>query len=313
MVCWRFVCQSGQLVKMTAEELASKELAEWREREAKHQLEIIQKTELELMTMPAKYLVKSHKGEEIIEDKSSESTRVNKSEDSDAAVAPVLEMLQDTTSKHKSHFFDLNCQICSGKLKEEEEESSSRTPPGEHRKRHQSEADKRKDKQAGHRDKDKNRPSSRKKDNSKDVKDVKDVKEGGKNHHHHHSTKSREKERQKRGRSKERHHNKHRSDRTDKKDVKEEAKEVVKESKDVIQDVKDVEPTPPTPAIALEEKCDSNSASESVQSSQCSSVDNKTASTDVVDVVVVKKEEMASSKPASNQPKQEPTSTVSIR
>jgi len=64
-----FSLVAGQLVKMTAEELASKELAEWREREAKHQLEIIQKTELEMMTMPAKYLVKSHKGEEIIEDK----------------------------------------------------------------------------------------------------------------------------------------------------------------------------------------------------------------------------------------------------
>ena len=51
---------------MTAEELASKELAEWREREAKHSLEIIQKTELELMSMSTKYLVKTHKGEEII-------------------------------------------------------------------------------------------------------------------------------------------------------------------------------------------------------------------------------------------------------
>jgi len=67
--CFFVSLVAGQLVKMTAEELASKELAEWREREAKHQLEIIQKTELEMMTMPAKYLVKSHKGEEIIEDK----------------------------------------------------------------------------------------------------------------------------------------------------------------------------------------------------------------------------------------------------
>lgn len=106
---------------MTGEELASKELAEWRERETKHQLDIIQKTELELMSMSNKYLVKTHKGEEIIEEAGKELDE-NESATSTTTIAPapLLEALQDTTSKHKSHLFDLNCQICSGKIKEDE-------------------------------------------------------------------------------------------------------------------------------------------------------------------------------------------------
>ncbi|EFX65711.1 hypothetical protein DAPPUDRAFT_32159, partial [Daphnia pulex] len=111
----------GQLVKMSTEELASKELAEWREQEAKHQLDIIQKTELELMTMSNKYLVKTHKGEEIIEEAGKElDERESATSTTTTVPAPLLEALQDTTSKHKSHLFDLNCQICSGKIKEEE-------------------------------------------------------------------------------------------------------------------------------------------------------------------------------------------------
>lgn len=36
-----------QLVRLTPEELASTELAQWREREAKHEIDMIKKTELE--------------------------------------------------------------------------------------------------------------------------------------------------------------------------------------------------------------------------------------------------------------------------
>ena len=110
---------------MTGDEMASKELAEWREREAKHQLDIIQKTELEMMSMSNKYLVKTHKGEEIIEEAAGKALDESESATSSAggAILPepsLLESLQDTTSKHKSHHFDLNCQICSGKIKEED-------------------------------------------------------------------------------------------------------------------------------------------------------------------------------------------------
>lgn len=54
-----------ELVKLSPEELASQELARWREKENQHQLEMIKKTELELMTKGNTYIMKSHKGEQV--------------------------------------------------------------------------------------------------------------------------------------------------------------------------------------------------------------------------------------------------------
>lgn len=55
-----------QLATLTPAELASEELAKWREDENKHQLEIITKSELDALAIN-KIVVKTHKGEEIIE------------------------------------------------------------------------------------------------------------------------------------------------------------------------------------------------------------------------------------------------------
>jgi hypothetical protein len=59
-----------QLVELPASALASDELAKWREQENKHQLEIITKCELDALTQNQAHVVKTHKGEEIIEEKS---------------------------------------------------------------------------------------------------------------------------------------------------------------------------------------------------------------------------------------------------
>ncbi|EDV91476.1 uncharacterized protein LOC6568240 [Drosophila grimshawi] len=58
-----------QLVRMTPSELASQELAKWREEENRHQLDIIKKSELDLLACAQNYVVKTHKGEEVIEAK----------------------------------------------------------------------------------------------------------------------------------------------------------------------------------------------------------------------------------------------------
>lgn len=58
-----------QLVTLPPSELASEELAKWREDEEKHQLEIITKSELDAMNSQNKIIVKTRKGEEIIETK----------------------------------------------------------------------------------------------------------------------------------------------------------------------------------------------------------------------------------------------------
>ena len=52
---------------MSTEDLAYKDLAEWRENEAKRQLDLIEKNEQENMGLSNRYLIKTHKGEEIIE------------------------------------------------------------------------------------------------------------------------------------------------------------------------------------------------------------------------------------------------------
>lgn len=58
-----------QLVRMTPAELASQELAKWREEENRHQLDMIKKSELDLLSCAQNYVVKTHKGEELIESK----------------------------------------------------------------------------------------------------------------------------------------------------------------------------------------------------------------------------------------------------
>lgn len=59
-----------QLVRMSTEELASQELAEWRNNENKHQLEMITKSELDMLASGNTYVLKTHKGEEVIQESS---------------------------------------------------------------------------------------------------------------------------------------------------------------------------------------------------------------------------------------------------
>ncbi|XP_039276051.1 death-inducer obliterator 1 isoform X2 [Nilaparvata lugens] len=56
-----------QLVRLSPEDMASQELAQWREREMRHQLEMIKKNELELLHQAKTVVMKTHKGEQIIE------------------------------------------------------------------------------------------------------------------------------------------------------------------------------------------------------------------------------------------------------
>ncbi|XP_055923846.1 uncharacterized protein LOC129954153 [Eupeodes corollae] len=67
-ICGKLI-EPRQLVRMSPEELASQELAQWRENEAKHQLEMIKKSELDMLSCTKTYVLKTHKGEEVIEGK----------------------------------------------------------------------------------------------------------------------------------------------------------------------------------------------------------------------------------------------------
>uniref|UniRef100_A0A1L8DIA1 Putative transcription factor datf1 n=1 Tax=Nyssomyia neivai TaxID=330878 RepID=A0A1L8DIA1_9DIPT len=83
----------GQLVRMAPEELASQELAQWRENENKHQLEMIKKSELDLLACAKNYVLKTHKGEEVIEGRISERVSLDPS----IAVEDVVSVLNNAT------------------------------------------------------------------------------------------------------------------------------------------------------------------------------------------------------------------------
>lgn len=82
-----------QLVKMSADELASQELAQWRENENKHQLEMIKKSELDLLACSKTYVLKTHKGEEVMEGSTSDRVSLDPS----VSVEDVVSILNNST------------------------------------------------------------------------------------------------------------------------------------------------------------------------------------------------------------------------
>ncbi|XP_026814023.1 PHD finger protein 3 isoform X2 [Rhopalosiphum maidis] len=101
-----------QLVRMTADEMASQELAEWRERENKHQIEMIRKTELDMMNQPKALLMKTHKGEEIIESKDNKETIVSElNPDIKVEEKKPQILLKLTKEKKKSKYKDSSSNV----------------------------------------------------------------------------------------------------------------------------------------------------------------------------------------------------------
>ncbi|KAM4834633.1 PHD finger protein 3 isoform 2-T4 [Thomomys bottae] len=116
------------LIRMSPEELASKELAAWRRRENRHTIEMIEKEQREVERRPITKI--THKGEIEIESdapmkeqeaamdiqESSGSKTLEKPEGSEKQKEETDSMSKDTTSQHRQHLFDLNCKICIGRM-----------------------------------------------------------------------------------------------------------------------------------------------------------------------------------------------------
>lgn len=116
------------LIRMSPEELASKELAAWRRRENRHTIEMIEKEQREVERRPITKI--THKGEIEIESdapmKEQEAAMeiqeptanksMEKTEGSEKQKGEVDSMSKDTTSQHRQHLFDLNCKICIGRM-----------------------------------------------------------------------------------------------------------------------------------------------------------------------------------------------------
>merc|ERR1712223_801086 len=61
-----------KLVEISAEDMANKELKEWRQAELKQDIEKIKSHELDLLQMGSKIVLKTHKGEEVKEQEKTE-------------------------------------------------------------------------------------------------------------------------------------------------------------------------------------------------------------------------------------------------
>ncbi|NXE89823.1 PHF3 protein, partial [Menura novaehollandiae] len=114
------------LIKMSPEELASKELAAWRQRENRHTIEMIEKEQREVERRPITKI--THKGEIEIESETpmkeqeevmeiqEPNMKFEKSEEAEKDKEINESASPDTTSQHKNHLFDLNCKICIGRM-----------------------------------------------------------------------------------------------------------------------------------------------------------------------------------------------------
>ncbi|KAK2824190.1 hypothetical protein Q5P01_021365 [Channa striata] len=128
----------GNLIRLSPEELASKELAAWRQRENRHTIEMIEKEQREVERRPITKI--THKGE--IEIESQEPVKAAEAVELEApprvtevSVEPPKtpekkaessKTEKDTTKQHKSHLFDLNCKICTGRMAPPVEEAPTK-------------------------------------------------------------------------------------------------------------------------------------------------------------------------------------------
>ncbi|XP_057650636.1 PHD finger protein 3 isoform X2 [Chionomys nivalis] len=115
------------LIRMSPEELASKELAAWRRRENRHTIEMIEKEQREVERRPITKI--THKGEIEIESDAPMKEQEAAMEIQEPLANKSLEKpdgsekqkesdstSKDTTSQHRQHLFDLNCKICIGRM-----------------------------------------------------------------------------------------------------------------------------------------------------------------------------------------------------
>uniref|UniRef100_A0A3B4A026 PHD finger protein 3 n=1 Tax=Periophthalmus magnuspinnatus TaxID=409849 RepID=A0A3B4A026_9GOBI len=129
----------SNLIRMSPEELASKELAAWRQRENRHTIEMIEKEQREAERRPITKI--THKGE--IEIESLEPVKAPETVEPvlppKAPPVPLPEPVvtpekkeeigpleKDTTAQHKSHLFDLHCKICTGRMAPPVEEAPTK-------------------------------------------------------------------------------------------------------------------------------------------------------------------------------------------
>jgi hypothetical protein len=177
-------------------------LAQWREREAKHQIEMIKKNELDLMALSKTYVMKTHKGEQVIE--TDEGVKTGVSELVDASAVPdIVSALNNSVS---STVEDTSLEQDREKIKGKEGKNKEKRKEDKDRSSRDREKLKRDDRKKGShdrerfKDKDGSRHESHR-DSSRSDRDGKRSGERGKSssknkhHHHHHGSSERDRDR----------------------------------------------------------------------------------------------------------------------
>lgn len=173
------------VVRLSPDEMASQELAEWREKETKHQLEMIKKNELDLMAQAKSIVVKTHKGEQIIENdggleavdpKTPVQDIVTALNSTDNTCSDILEEKEETTSSSLEETKKLKRDIKKKKDKDRERDKErggkdSKRESSSSRSRHHRSRDRSRDykrNKDGKRDKDRDRDRERDRDKDKE-------------------------------------------------------------------------------------------------------------------------------------------------
>ncbi|XP_023714511.1 death-inducer obliterator 1 isoform X4 [Cryptotermes secundus] len=191
-----------QLVRLSPEELASQELAQWREREAKHQLEMIKKNELDLMALSKTYVMKTHKGEQVIE--TDESMKMDVPELVDPSAVPdlVSALNNSVSSTVEDTSLEENTEKMKDKGREGKDKEKRKDKSRSSRDRERSRRD---DKKRGSRDREhsKDKDGSRHESHRDNSRSERDGRRSGerksssksKHHHHHHGSSERDRDR----------------------------------------------------------------------------------------------------------------------
>ena len=194
-----------RLVNMSAEDMANKELKEWRDSTNKHDIEKIKSHELDLLKMGSKLVIKTHKGDEVRETaneiKNTESVLPDdvehKSDSRKSSSKDRIKIHGANTWDHGKHENDKDCDVCNGKITEDAFLEAKFEREKRHKDRHRSSSSRDKDRKKSHKSsssrKDKDRDKDRDRDRDKDRDKNRDRDKHRDKDRHRHSSKDKDK------------------------------------------------------------------------------------------------------------------------
>ena len=194
------------LVSMSAEDMANKELKEWRNSTNKHDIEKIKSHELDLLKMGSKLVIKTHKGDEVRETgneiKNTESVLPDdvehKSESRKSSSKDRIKIHGAKTWDHGKYetckvLKTKDCDVCDGKITEDAFLEAKFEREKRHKDRHRSSSSRDKDRKRSHKSSSSRKDKDRDRDRDKDRDKNRDRDKHRDKDRHRHSSKDKDK------------------------------------------------------------------------------------------------------------------------